>query len=164
MGSKNQSFSVIQATRSHLSQIYELENRIFSRGPEIFSRARLRSLLSSPNATFFLLWDHEYPVGYGIALKNKLRNGLDKGRIYLIGVIWEHRSKGAGSLLLGAMEEFLMKSGVAFIVSETLNNEDGAESFFIKHGYGEPQLLPNYYPYCYPHGDAVRLRKVISKR
>ena len=57
-----------------------------------------------------------------------------------------------------------MKSGVAFIVSETLNNEDGAESFFIKHGYGEPQLLPNYYPYCYPHGDAVRLRKVISKR
>ena len=164
MGSKNQSFPVIQATRSHLSQICELENRIFSRGPEIFSRARLRSLLSSPNATFFLLWDHEYPVGYGIALKNKLRNGLDKGRIYLIGVIWEHRSKGAGSLLLGAMEEFLMKSGVAFIVSETLNSEDGAESFFIKHGYGEPQLLPNYYPYCYPHGDAVRLRKVISKR
>ena len=65
---------------------------------------------------------------------------------------------------MGAMEEFLMKSGVAFIVSETLNNEDGAESFFIKHGYGEPQLLPNYYPYCYPHGDAVRLRKVILKR
>ena len=164
MGSKNHSFSVIQATRSHLSQICELEDRIFSTGPEIFSRARLRSLLSSPNATFFLLWDHEYPVGYGIALKNKLRNGLDKGRIYLIGVIWEHRSKGAGSLLLGAMEEFLMKSGVAFIVSETLNNADGAESFFIKHGYGKPQLLPNYYPYCYPHGDAVRLRKIVSKR
>ncbi len=126
--------------------------------PCLFSRSQLRYLLSSPTAITFLCYDDGVPVGYGIALRSKLRNGLYKGRIYYLGVIPEYRYKGAGSMLLGAMEEYLIKTGVSFIVLETAKGNNGAETFFSKHGYMEAAFLPQYYP----AGDGVRLKKIIT--
>jgi ribosomal protein S18 acetylase RimI-like enzyme len=65
---------------------------------------------------------------------------------------------GAGKLLLDAMEKYLIKSRVSFIVLETLKGKGGEEIFFAKRGYIESQLLPGYYPY----GDAVRMKKNIA--
>ncbi len=107
-----------------------------------------------------MLYDNKSVVGYGIALRNRLRNGQYKGRIYSIGVLPEYKSKGAGSFLLDAMEEYLIKSGVSFIVLETLEGRDGAKLFFLKHGYTESKFLPNYYPY----GDGVRMKKIDCKK
>ena len=87
-----------------------------------------------------------------------MRNGKYKGRIYSIGVLPEYRSTGAGKLLLAAMERYLIKSKVSFIVLETLKRKGGAEHFFAKHGYVESKFLPDYYPY----GDAVRMKKSVS--
>jgi ribosomal protein S18 acetylase RimI-like enzyme len=106
-----------------------------------------------------MLYDNEAVVGYGIALKNRLRNGQYKGRIYSIGVLPEYKSKGAGSFLLDVMEEYLTKSGVSFIVLETLEGTDGAKLFFLKHGYTESKFLPDYYS----HGDGVRMKKIVDK-
>ena len=87
-----------------------------------------------------------------------MRNGKYKGRIYSIGVLPEYRSVGAGKLLLYAMEKYLIKSNVSFIVLETLKGKGGAESFFTKRGYMESKFLSNYYTY----GDAVRMRKTVA--
>jgi ribosomal protein S18 acetylase RimI-like enzyme len=149
--------TVIKMSKNNSGQIYDLEGRIFEVN-ECFSQSQLRYLKSSPSASFFLLRDNGSSVGFGVALRNKLRNGKYKGRIYSIGVLPEYRSTGAGKLLLDAMEEYLIKSHVSFIVLETLKGKGGAESFFAKNGYLESKFLPDYYPY----GDAVRMRKVVA--
>jgi ribosomal protein S18 acetylase RimI-like enzyme len=128
------------------------------RANECFSQSQLRYLFSTPNASFFLLRDNNSAVGFGITLRNKLRNGKYKGRIYSIGVLPACRSIGGGRLLLDAMEKYLIKYNVSFIVLETLKGKGGAEFFFTKHGYMESKFLPNYYPY----GDAVRMRKTVA--
>ena len=149
--------TVIKTSTNNSGKIYDLERRIF-RANECFSRSQLRYLKSSPNASFFLLRDNNSSVGFGITLRNKLRNGKYKGRIYSIGVLPAYRSMGAGRLLLDAMEKYLIKSNVSFIVLETLRGKGGAEMFFGRHGYVESKFLPNYYPY----GDAVRMRKNVT--
>ncbi|HEX7534455.1 MAG TPA: GNAT family N-acetyltransferase, partial [Syntrophales bacterium] len=126
--------TVIRTSKNNSGQIYDLERRIFMAN-ECFSRSQLRYLTSSPNASFFLLCDNNSSVGFGIALRNKLRNGQYRGRIYSIGVLPAYRSMGAGKLLLDAMEKYLIKSRVSFIVLETLKGKGGAEIFFAKRGY-----------------------------
>ena len=91
-------------------------------------------------------------------MRNKLRNGKYKGRIYSIGVLPAYRSMGAGKFLLDAMEKYMIRSNVSFIVLETLKGKGGAENFFAKQGYVESKFLPDYYPY----GDAVRMRKNVA--
>ena len=149
--------TVSRTSTINSDQVYDLERRIFKVN-ECFSRSQLRYLASSPNASFFLLRDNSSSVGFGVALRNKLRNGKYKGRIYSIGVLPEYRSMGAGKLLLAATEKYLIKSRVSFIVLETLKGKGGAKHFFAKHGYVESKFLPEYYPY----GDAVRMRKSVS--
>lgn len=149
--------NVIRTSKNNSGQIYDLERRIFSVN-ECFSRSQLRYLISSPNASFFLLRNNNSSVGFGITLRNKLRNGKYRGRIYSIGVLPAYRSMGAGKLLLDAMGKYLIKTNVSFIVLETLKGKGGAETFFAKHGYMEFKFLHNYYPY----GDAVRMRKAVA--
>jgi len=152
-------YSIVRASKENLLQILDLEKKIF-KSDCIFSRSRLRYLLSSPNASFFLCYDNERAVGFGIALRNKLRNGRLKGRIYSLGFIPEYQFRGSGALLLRVMEELLTKSGVSYIVLETVKGQKGAAPFFMKHGYSESEFLPGYYSY----GDAVRMKKVILKK
>ena len=154
--SDNIKTAIIHASRQDLSQIVRLEASIEK--PCLFSRSQLRYLLSSPNAFVFLCHADGSVVGYGIALKNKLRNGLYKGRIYFIGVIPEYQFLGIGTLLLKSMENDLIKTGVSFIVLETKSDKDGAESFFKKHGYIKSEILPDYYA----SGDAVKMKKIIT--
>lgn len=149
--------SVIRTSKNNSGQIYDLERRIFTVN-ECFSQSQLRYLVSSPNASFFLLCDNNSSVGFGVALRSKLRNSKYKGRIYSIGVLPDYRSTGAGELLLDAMEKHLIKSNVSFVVLETLKGKGGAEHFFAKHGYMVSKFLPDYYPY----GDAVRMRKSVA--
>ncbi len=149
--------TVIRTSTADSNQIVDLQKRIFAVN-ECFSRSQLRYLKSSPYASFFLLRDNNSFVGFGLALRNKLRNGKYKGRIYSIGVLPEYRSMGAGKLLLDAMEKYLIESKVSFIVLETLKGKGGAEKFFSRQGYVEWKFLPNYYPY----GDAVRMRKIVN--
>ncbi|MGO9137769.1 MAG: GNAT family N-acetyltransferase [Syntrophales bacterium] len=150
--------TVIRTSKKNSRQIYDLERRIFTVN-ECFSRSQLRYLVSSPNASLFLLRDNSSSVGFGVALRNKLRNGKYKGRIYSIGVLPGYRRMGAGKFLLEAMEKYLIKSKVSFIVLETLKGKGGAGHFFAKHGYLKSKSLRDYYPY----GDAVRMKKSVVR-
>jgi ribosomal protein S18 acetylase RimI-like enzyme len=115
-------FIVVRATKQELSQAIDLENQILE-SYCLFSRFRLRYLLSSPNASFPPCYENESAVGFGIALKNKLRNGHLKWCIYSLGVISKYQFRGARALLLYAMEEALIKSGVSYIVLETIKGK-----------------------------------------
>jgi ribosomal protein S18 acetylase RimI-like enzyme len=156
--SDNLKVAIVQASKEDLSQILDLEYQIF-KSYCIFSRSRLRYLLSSPNASLFLCYHNKRAVGFGIALKNKLRNGRLKGRIYSLGIIPEYQFRGAGASLLRAMEKSLINSGVSYIVLETIRGKESAAPFFMKHGYAESESLQGYYT----SGDALRMKKVVVK-
>jgi len=148
--------SVIRGNRQHLPDIVELEQQIFAK-QDRFPRSRLRYLLDSPNTAFFVAYDYGTPIGYGIALKNRLRNGKTKGRIYSLGVVRGLRGKGVGTLLLKNMETWLSGARVSFITLETKANKSGAKDFFAAKGYHVTQFLPNYY------GSAAGFRMKKSK-
>ncbi len=150
-------FKIIKVLLTDLDMICFLEESIFS-AEDRFSRRQLRYLLLSPRVIFLLCKCDQNPVGYGIALFNRLRNGRRKGRIYSIGILDRFRHQGAGSLLLPALEGWLVEKGVSFITLETKKGSGGAGAFFHKHGYVITQILPRYYGAS--HG--IRMKKNVT--
>ena len=149
--------TVIRTSKKNSGQVYDLERRIFKVN-ECFSQSQLRHLFSSPNASFFLLRNNNSAVGFGITLRSKLRNGQYRGRIYSIGVLPACRSIGGGRLLLDAMEKYLIKSNVSFIVLETLKGKGGAETFFAK-----PRLRGiEFSSQLLSLRDAARMKKTVT--
>ena len=142
-----------------IDRINQLENSIFDKADR-FSRRRFQYLLSSKNAVFFLCGYKDDQVGYGIALRQKLKNGVVKGRIYSLGVVADWRNRGAASRLLTKLEDWLIHSGASFITLETRKSKSGAKGFFEKKGYRVSEFLPDYYSYA----DGVRMKKTISPR
>lgn len=148
--------SVIRGDRRHLPDIVELEQRIFSQ--EGFPKSRLKYLLDSPNTAFFVAYQRGAPIAYGIALKNRMRNGKTKGRIYSLGVVRGLRSKGVGTLLLKTLETWLSAARVSFITLETKANKSGAKDFFASKGYQVVEFLPKYYD----SADGLRMKKFVT--
>jgi|GEM_PF-899129 len=150
-----QKYQIIRASKEHLQQIWELDNLIFKKADR-FSKPRLRYLLSSPNTAFFICLQENISIGYGIALRNKLRNGKVKGRIYSLGVLSKWQNKGAGKLLLKYLEDWLLDAKSSFITLETRKGQSGAKCFFEKMGYKFLEILPNYYESV----DGIRMKKI----
>lgn len=152
--SRPQEYDIVLASKSDLQRLWELDNLIF-RKADCFSKPRLRYLLLSPNTAFFICLRDEVYVGYGIALRNKLRNGKVKGRIYSLGIIPKWQNNGAGALLLKYLENWLVAAGSSFITLETRKGQTGAKGFFEKMGYSFSETLPNYYGFT----DGLRMKK-----
>jgi ribosomal protein S18 acetylase RimI-like enzyme len=94
---------LVTASNDDVELLFALEQQLFEENIR-FSRRQFKYLVQSENAlTLICLHDGE-PIGYGIALKNKLRNGMTKGRIYSLGVLRKGRRQGLGSKLLKALE------------------------------------------------------------
>jgi ribosomal protein S18 acetylase RimI-like enzyme len=146
--------SIVRARKLHLDQICDLERQIFGE-EDRFSRSRLSYLLGSRNAAFFLVLKDGLPIAYGIALKNRLRNGKVKGRIYSLGVRREFRHQGIGTLLLDTLEQWLLAAGASFITLETKATKGGARDFFKERGYRVTEFLARYYSSL----DGLRMRK-----
>ncbi|TDJ75674.1 MAG: GNAT family N-acetyltransferase [Planctomycetota bacterium] len=87
-----------------------------------------------------------------------LRNKQPQGRFYTLGIERAHRRSGAGSLLLGALEEWLVKEDAGYVTLETRAGRTGAWAFFRAHGYAKTEDLPGY---C-GEVDGVRIRKDLG--
>ena len=148
-----------RATIADLDELDSLEKKIFTGIDELFSRPRLRYLLSSPNSAVFVCFHEGAAIGYGIALKNRLTNRQLKGRIYSLGLLSGWQRKGAGKVLLGELEKWLIDAGVAFITLETRADSLGAKDFFERMGYQVSDILPKYYP----ESDGIRMIKRINR-
>ena len=142
----------VEATVDHLGLLSDLESQLFDR-TDRFSRRRLTYLIRSKNALTLLCFQNGESIGYGIALKNKLRNGKLKGRIYSLGILKKGRRKGLGSKLLKALERWLVEEGAEFITLETRLGQNPA--FYENRGYKETARLPRYYG----RSPALRMRK-----
>jgi ribosomal protein S18 acetylase RimI-like enzyme len=142
------------ASVNHLDLVVGLEARLFPR-VDRFSRGRLRYLINSDNALVLLCWQQKKCVGYGIALRNKLRNGKYKGRIYSVGTVPEKQQLGIGGQILRALEKWLIERGSAFITLETRLGSN--VSFYEKRGYKPVERLSRYYG----PATGLRMRKEI---
>lgn len=142
----------VTATIDHLDLLLNLEAQLFER-TDRFSRRRFKYLIESKNALTLLCFLEGASIGYGIALKNRLRNGKVKGRIYSLGILKKVRKKGRGSELLKALERWLVDERAEFI---TLETRFGRNPAFYKHrGYKETDRLPRYYG----RAPGLRMRK-----
>ncbi|OHE31395.1 MAG: hypothetical protein A3J94_15125, partial [Syntrophus sp. RIFOXYC2_FULL_54_9] len=137
-------FKIIETSSNELDDICRLEESIFSL-EDRFSRRQFRYLLASPNAKIFSCINNSGRIGYGITIIRRLRDGKKQGRIYSIGILTKFRNKGAGSLLLKALEYWLETEGASYITLETKKGAKGAAAFFRKYGYVNTKWLPNYY-------------------
>ncbi len=142
----------VEASVDHLDLLSDLEAQLFDR-TDRFSRRQLRYLIQSKNALTLLCFQNGESIGYGIALKNKLKNGKLKGRIYSLGVLKKGRKKGLGSRLLKALEGWLVEQGAEFITLETRLGRN--PTFYENRGYKETARLPRYYG----RAPALRMRK-----
>ena len=143
---------IVKASIDHLSLILHLEAQLF-KGTDRFSRRRFKYLIESKNALTLLFFQDRESIGYGIALKNRLRNGKVKGRIYSLGILKKGRRKGLGSKLLRALERWLIEEGAEFITLETRLGRNPA--FYENRGYKGTDRLPRYYG----RAPGLRMRK-----
>lgn len=142
------------ASVNHLDLVVSLEARLFPK-VDRFSRRRLRYLINSDNALILLCWQQKECVGYGIALRNKLRNGKYKGRIYSLGTVPEKQHMGIGDQILRALEKWLIERRSAFITLETRLGKN--VPFYEKRGYKPVEILPRYYG----SSTGLRMRKEV---
>jgi ribosomal protein S18 acetylase RimI-like enzyme len=130
------------ASDKDLDLVVSLESHLFKR-EDRFSPRRLLDLIRGENAYVLLCWQAGACVGYGIALRTKLRNGRYKGRIYSLGVVRQKRRTGIGARILVALEAWLIKHGASFITLETRFGKNVL--FYEKRGYRPVERLPRYY-------------------
>ncbi|MCH1626267.1 GNAT family N-acetyltransferase [Ferdinandcohnia quinoae] len=79
------------------------------------------------DATHFVLYDEEKPVGAG-----RFRVIDDIGKVERICVLSTHRSKGAGKIIMNKIEEFAKEKGISTL---KLHAQTHAENFYKKLGY-----------------------------
>ena len=142
----------VKASIDHLSLLLHLEDQLFE-ATDRFSRRQFKYLIESRNVLTLLCFQDGQSLGYGIALKNRLRNGKVKGRIYSLGVVKKGRRKGLGSKLLRALERWLIEEGAEFITLETRLGRNPA--FYEKRGYKGTARLARYYG----RAPGLRMRK-----
>jgi ribosomal protein S18 acetylase RimI-like enzyme len=139
-----------------VEHIKRIEDRAFS-PHDRFSTRRFRYLLSSPNCCTMLCFHGESAIGYGMALKSRLRNGAVKGRVYSLAVTPAWQRHGVGKLLMDHLERWLAGSHAGFITLEARGKNRRAIQFYRKRGYQVFERLPGYYA----SGDGLRLRRAI---
>jgi ribosomal protein S18 acetylase RimI-like enzyme len=150
---------VRSGSKNDLDILCRLERQIFSGRDELFSRAQLRYLLSSSTSEVLIVSLGGAPIGYSIALFQRLRNGKLRGRIYTLGILPELQNKDYGTLLLKETEIRLSSHHVDFVTLETRSDSLGARGFFEESGYRTIGKLAGYYE----DSDGIRMRKDRDK-
>ncbi|MDI9616489.1 MAG: N-acetyltransferase [Methanothrix sp.] len=140
-----------RACMDDLDRIVEIEKLCF---PEdvLFTRGLFSFLLR--NVTALVACDNDEIVGFVIGYLTG-RTGV----IYTIDVHPDHRRKGVGSALLGAIEREMQAAGARRFRLEAAISNTAALNLYRKAGYVEGEVLRNYYGYG---KDAVRLWKEVS--
>ena len=148
--------TVRRARSEDVEFIQRLENRAFSPNDR-FSKRRFRYLLSSPNSYTALCFEGDSAIGYGIALRSRLRNGTVMGRVYSLAVTPSRQRRGVGKLLMDHLEHWLASSRAGFIMLEAHRKNRRAIEFYRSRGYQVSEALPGYYA----SGDGLRFRRAM---
>ena len=135
-----------------------------------YTRAELAHIFSMPNAVTLVgevlesgeaarQQPHEI-AGFAVADKEVSRGRL-AGHLITIDVADAHRGRGAGSAILGAMEQRLMEQGVRGMRLEVAVDNERAQRFYRKLGYESCGWIAKYYLGSI---DALLMEKPLAER
>jgi len=151
---KRHTLIIKKASEENLPALAAIENACFK--VEVFSRRRIRYLLSRSKSIFLVALDKEKVVGYIVVL---LRKHLGLARGYSLCIHPDYRRLGVGGKLLEKAEELLMDMGYRKITLEVGIDNTPALNLYIGKGYSVDKLLPKYYE---DGGDALHLVKRLT--
>lgn len=143
-----------RASEENLPALEALENVCFK--VEVFSRRRIRYLLSRSKSIFLVALDKEKVTGYIVVL---LRKHLGLARGYSLCVHPDYQRLGIGGMLLEKAEELLLDMGYRKIALEVGIDNIPALGLYMGRGYHVDKLLPAYYE---DGGDALHLVKGLT--
>ena len=120
----------------------------------------LEHVFRNPQAFSLVAVDNESIVGYVVVLPL----GDQSADIESIAVDPDYQGKGAGGLLLEAIEKEMSSRGFANSVLEVRDRNTQAISFYKKHGYEIIEHMPKYYHELYEGSrGAYRMIKDLKK-
>jgi GNAT superfamily N-acetyltransferase len=114
--------------------------RFKSPGQDTFPPSEAAALIANPNNHAFIAEIAAEPAGYAYA--EVIRRGETSFHyayemVYLhhISVRPEHRRRGVGQALLAAVRAAAKELGITFLAADVWSFNDGARSFFQRHGF-----------------------------
>ena len=130
---------------AHIPQIAQLETICFS---EPWSENALRDTLEDPKAVFFAAVEGDTVLGYA-----GMHDIIGEGYVDNIAVFPEHRGKGIGEALTGALIDYSRCAALDFLTLEVRAGNTPAVSLYRKLGMLEEGRRKNFYRH--PTEDAL---------
>jgi ribosomal protein S18 acetylase RimI-like enzyme len=136
-----------------LDALHVLENASFE--TDRLSRRRLRHWIQASNREFMVAEHHGQLLGYGLVL---FHGATRLARLYSIAISQGARGKGAGRLLLQALESASANRERFFMRLEVAEDNIPAIRMYESAGYTAFGTLEDYYE---DHRPALRMQKII---
>lgn len=134
-------YRVRPLTVDHLKEVLRLNIRCFQNGDN-YTKHTFDYLLTEPRTlSYSVRTDNDELVAFAFVMVS------DNGAAHLttIGVAPEHRRRGLAVLLLGHIEEALVKRGIGTLVLEVRVGNDGAQKLYRNNGFNVVQRIVKYY-------------------
>lgn len=127
----------------------EMEHQIFD---DAWSEKSIIQTLKQPGSICLIVEKAGRTVGYLLAYK-----AADEAEIARIAVLKEFRKQGAAFALMSGLESICRKEGVTRILLDVRKSNDAARSLYIKAGFTEDGIRPEFY--ANPAEDGVLMSK-----
>ena len=137
--------------------LYSIDRACYPRGIA-YSRSTLRQFLELPGADCLVARTGEGRESAAAGFILAEAAGAE-AHIITIDVLESHRRAGAGTALLGAIEQRLAARGVRRVELETATSNAAAVAFWEGHGYRKTGVLRGYYLGRF---DAWKMRKSLG--
>lgn len=124
---------------------------------EPWDAAAIAEILRMPSAFGIFACEDDEPVGFVLALDSR-----GECEILSLAVLPEHRRRGLGSALLGALLSETQRRGAAALFLEVAEDNPAALALYAKHGFIEVGRRPQYYRRAGGFSDARILRRSIA--
>lgn len=126
---------IIQATKKHITVLFNIENTVFFDDTFALSKSSLRYHLN--HNIFFIVYEKKEALGYILWLERK-----SYFRLYSLAILPQHQGKGIASKLLQHSIEALTCKDFSLEVKQSNLK---AIRLYKKHGFVIVKNLLNYY-------------------
>ena len=144
------SIEIKKITEDMLADVAKLEQECFA---EPWSETSLGLLVSERAVGFAALVDGRLAAYAGMT------HVLDEGQITNIATYPEFRRRGLARMLLGALDEYSKKNGIAFLSLEVRESNAAARALYASCGWADAGLRRKFYRF--PTEDALIMNKTL---
>ena len=131
------SYRIIDADRSHVSEIHAIEVECFS---EPLPEQAIISQLPDNNHVFLVALDGDNVIGYV-----GMMTVLDEGYISNVAVTSAYRRQKIGDALISELKNRAETLDLAFVTLEVRESNEPAKALYAKHGFRQVGLRKGYY-------------------